>query len=262
MENKIFAYMRISTNHKTQKTDRQRQAIIEYSICNGFNIDEFVSDIITGGTKADNRPNYHNMKKQLRNGDTLIISDIDRLGRNADDVIVEIKDLQSKGIRVVALDVPFLNDWEKMNDDSLSKMIIDIFVTLKAHMAQQEKEKIHDRVMQGLGVEAGKKQLADHIQHQFEIGKPVEINGELYWMKDAKQNLMDIMNDIESAWNEEHGVKKFIVPLKHPYKEITRKVIIEAETAEQAMINVLLEFEQGCGWIVDTDYENYKRLRE
>lgn len=146
MDNKIFAYMRISTNHKTQKVDRQQQTIIEYSISNKFIIDDFVSDIITGGTKADNRPNYHNMKKQLRNGDTLIISDVDRLGRNADDVIVEIKDLQSKGIRVVALDVPFLNDWEKMNDDSLSKMIIDIFVTLKAHMAQQEKEKIHDRV--------------------------------------------------------------------------------------------------------------------
>lgn len=146
--------MRISTNH--QKTDRQKQTIIEYSMKNGFNIDEFVSDVITGGTKADNRPNYHNMKKQLRNGDTLIVSDIDRLGRNADDVIVEIKDLQSKGIRVVALDVPFLNDWEKMNDDSLSKMIIDIFVTLKAHIAQQEKEKIHDRVMQGLEVARAK----------------------------------------------------------------------------------------------------------
>lgn len=152
MENKIFAYMRISTNHKTQKIDRQQQAIIEYSVANGFKVDVFVSDVITGGTKADNRPNYHNMKKQFRNGDTLIISDVDRLGRNADDVIVEIKDLQSKGIRVVALDVPFLNDWQKMNDDSLSKMIIDIFVTLKAHIAQQEKEKIHDRVMQGLEV--------------------------------------------------------------------------------------------------------------
>ena len=154
MENKIFAYMRISTNH--QKTDRQQQTIIEYSVNNDFRIDEFVSDVITGGTKADNRPNYHNMKKQFRSGDTLIVSDVDRLGRNADDVIVEIKDLQSKGIRVVALDVPFLNDWEKMNDDSLSKMIIDIFVTLKAHIAQQEKEKIHDRVMQGLDVARAK----------------------------------------------------------------------------------------------------------
>ena len=156
MENKIFAYMRISTNHKTQKVDRQKQTIIEYSIANGFKIDEFVSDVITGETKADNRLNYHNMKKQFRNGDTLVISDIDRLGRNADDVIVEIKDLQSRGIRVVALDVPFLNDWEKMNDDSLSKMIIDIFVTLKAHIAQQEKEKIHNRVMQGLDVARAK----------------------------------------------------------------------------------------------------------
>lgn len=154
MENKIFAYMRISTNH--QKTDRQKQIIIEYSVSNGFNIDEFISDTITGGTKADNRPNYHNMKEHFRNGDTLVVSDIDRLGRNADDVIVEIKDLQSRGIRVVALDVPFLNDWEKMNDDSLSKMIIDIFVTLKAHIAQQEKEKIHDRVMQGLEVAKAK----------------------------------------------------------------------------------------------------------
>ncbi len=156
MENKIFAYMRISTNNKTQKTDRQQQTIIDYSVSNRFKIDEFVSDVITGGTKADNRPNYHAMKKQLRSGDTLIISDVDRLGRDADDVIVEIKDLQSKGIRVVALDVPFLNDWEKMNDDSLSKMIIDIFVTLKAHIAQQEKEKIHDRVMQGLTVAKAK----------------------------------------------------------------------------------------------------------
>ena len=56
------------------------------------------------------------------------------------------------------------------------------------------------------GMEVGRKQLADHIQYQFEIGKPVEVNGELYWLKDAKQNLMDIMDDIESAWHEEHGV--------------------------------------------------------
>ncbi len=150
MENKIFAYMRISTNKKTQKVDRQKQSIIEYSVANNFKIDEFVSDVISGGIKAENRLNYYNMKKQMRSGDTLIISDIDRLGRNAADVILQIKDLQSQDIRVVALDVPFLNDWEKMNDDSLSKMIIDIFITLKAHIAQQEKEKIHDRVMQGL----------------------------------------------------------------------------------------------------------------
>ena len=148
--------MRISTNKKTQKVDRQKQTIIEYSISNNFKIDEFVADIFHSHYNQKSDWNYHNMKKQLRRGDTLIISDIDRLGRDADDVIVEIKDLQAKGIRVVALDVPFMNDWQKMNDDSLSKMIIDIFVTLKAHIAQQEKEKIHDRVMQGLEVARAK----------------------------------------------------------------------------------------------------------
>lgn len=49
-----------------------------------------------------------------------------------------------------------------------------------------------------LGVLSGRQQLADHIQNQFEIGKPVEINGHLYFLKDAKQNLQDIMDDIES----------------------------------------------------------------
>ncbi len=112
-----------------------------------------------------------------------------------------------------------------------------------------------------LGMVVGRKQLADHIVHQFEIGKPVEINGELYWLKDAKQNLQDIMDDIKSTWNEEHGVKKFIVPLKHPHKEITREVIIEADTAEMAYLIALGEFEQGCGYLVDTDYESYKQFK-
>lgn len=148
--NRIYAYMRISTSKKTQKTDRQRHTIEKYAQQNNFEVYKFYSDIITGGTKAENRPNFHTMKEQLRAGDTLIFSDVDRLGRDADDIIKTLKDLQSLGVRVVILDVPFLNDWDKMNDDSLSKMVIDIYITLKAHMAQQEKEKTHERVMQGL----------------------------------------------------------------------------------------------------------------
>lgn len=115
-----------------------------------------------------------------------------------------------------------------------------------------------------LGMEVGRKQLADHIQHQFEIGKPAEINGELYWLKDAKQNLQDIMDDIESAWNEECGLKKFIVPIKKRSfnnEEITREVIIQAETAKTARVIAIGDFQHDKGWIVDTDYENYKQFK-
>lgn len=113
-----------------------------------------------------------------------------------------------------------------------------------------------------LGMEVGRKQLADYIQHQFEIGKPAEINGELYWLKDAKQNLQDIMDDIESVWNEKHGVKKFIVPISITYntQRTDREVIIETVDAKTAMLIAIGDFQRD-GWIVDTDYENYKQFK-
>ena len=113
-----------------------------------------------------------------------------------------------------------------------------------------------------LGVEAGRQQLSDHIQYQFEIGKPVEINGELYWLKDAKQNLTDIMDDIETAWSDENGLYKFIVPIKCTYtnSEVTREVIIQTNKAETAMLIAVGDFQHN-GWIVDTDYKKYKQFK-
>lgn len=152
MDGYSFAYMRISTTKVTQKTDRQRKTINDYAAANGINLppENYYEDIVSGGSKADSRPNYHALRERLRKGDLPIVSDVDRLGRNADDVIMEMKELKMKGVRVVALDVPFMNDYSKMCDDSLSEMIVDIFITLKAHLAQQEKIKNHSRVMQGL----------------------------------------------------------------------------------------------------------------
>lgn len=66
-----------------------------------------------------------------------------------------------------------------------------------------EQNKEWDEVF-NLGVEAGIKQMMDKIQHQCSIGKPILANGELYWLKDCKQNLIDIMEDID----REHGIEK------------------------------------------------------
>lgn len=156
MERKIFGYLRISTNLKKQKTDRQKVTLLEYAVANNFTIDEFFTDIITGGTKAENRDDFLRMKSKLRSGDIIVVTDIDRMGRDADDLIMTIKEIQAMGVKIVALDVPLMNDWKKMNDDSLSRMIIDIYITLRAHMAQQEKEKKHERVMQGLNAARAK----------------------------------------------------------------------------------------------------------
>mgnify|MGYP002678483954 CR=1 FL=1 len=152
----VFAYLRKSTTKESQKHDRQKLAIQGYSEANGFTVDQWVEETVSGSVNADNRPLYNDMKKHLRQDDVLIITDIDRLGRNADDTIAELKDLKKQGVRVVALDVPHMNQWDKVQDGSIYDMIIDIVITLKAHMAQQEKEKIVARINQGLDVAKAK----------------------------------------------------------------------------------------------------------
>lgn len=155
----IFAYTRISTTKKTQKHDRQQLTIQNYADENNFTVSEWVNETISGTVAAENRPLYGNMFKHLKSGDILIITDIDRIGRSADDVISELKKLKSIGVRVVALDVPYMNDWNNTNDDSMYNMIIDIVITLKAHMAQQEREKIITRINQGLAAAKEKGQV-------------------------------------------------------------------------------------------------------
>lgn len=150
----IFAYARISTTKSTQKTDRQILALQEYAAANSFTMDEIVEECESG--KTLDRPKYQDLCKRMRSGDILIITDIDRLGRNADQVIVEFKRLKQAGIKVIALDTPYLNQWQITGDESLYSMVVDILITLKAHIAQQEREKLISRINQGLDVARAK----------------------------------------------------------------------------------------------------------
>ncbi len=146
----IFGYVRISTTKEKQKTDRQDITLENYSKENNFQFDDIIKEKITGSIKAENRSKYKLLKEKLRKGDILIVTDVDRLGRDADDVIIQFKTLKSEGIRVIPLDTPYLNEWKNIQDDSMYNMIADIFITLKAHQAQQEREKIISRINQGL----------------------------------------------------------------------------------------------------------------
>jgi len=154
----IFGYMRISTKDK-QTTDRQEITLRRYAEINGFSFDELISEKVSGSVKVNNRSEYGKLKDKMRCEDIMVVSDLDRLGRDADDVIRELKGLKAIGIKVVALDMPYMNEWNRVNDNSMYNMVIDIVTTIKAHMAQQEREKIISRINQGLAVakEKGKK---------------------------------------------------------------------------------------------------------
>ena len=48
-----------------------------------------------------------------------------------------------------------------------------------------------------LGIRIGIKMMENKIEKQCELGKPILANDNLYWLKDAEQNLIDIMDDLE-----------------------------------------------------------------
>lgn len=53
------------------------------------------------------------------------------------------------------------------------------------------------------GFQMGIQYMMDKIERQYQLGKPILANDNLYWLKGAKENLRDIMDDIEAEYNAE-----------------------------------------------------------
>ena len=53
------------------------------------------------------------------------------------------------------------------------------------------------------GFQMGMQYMMDKIERQYQLGKPILANDNLYWLKGAKENLRDIMDDIEAEYNAE-----------------------------------------------------------
>ena len=61
----IFGYMRISTQNEKQTTDRQRITLEQYAKDNVFEFDQIYEERISGTVKADNRPQFQELKGKL-----------------------------------------------------------------------------------------------------------------------------------------------------------------------------------------------------
>lgn len=146
MENKVFAYIRVST--KEQNTDRQMQAITEYCKTNNVKLNE--RDIYTdkASGKNFNRDKYQALKLNLRDGDTLIIKELDRLGRNMEQIKEEWQEITKAGINIIVIDTPILNTSGK--SDLEKTLISNIVFELLAYMAEKERLKIHQRQAEGI----------------------------------------------------------------------------------------------------------------
>lgn len=142
--NKFVAYHRTST--KDQHLDRGINEITEY--CKSNNIKLYKNKVYTDQKTGKNfdRPRYQMLKDEiLEEGDVLIVTELDRLGRNKEATLQELRFYKEHNIRVMVLELPTtLIDLSSM-ENSMARMMMEtinnMMIELYASMAQAEIEK-------------------------------------------------------------------------------------------------------------------------
>ncbi len=96
---RVFAYCRVSTVDQT--TENQTLEIKAA----GFAIEarRLIEEKISGSVAAKERPGFSRLVDRLESGDVLVVTKLDRLGRNAMDVRATVEQLAGSGVRVHCL---------------------------------------------------------------------------------------------------------------------------------------------------------------
>lgn len=96
---RVFAYCRVSTADQT--TENQLREIASA----GFDVSQkrTVTETISGSVPASERPGFSGLLNKLEDGDVLVVTKLDRLGRNAMDVRATVEALTGLGVRVHCL---------------------------------------------------------------------------------------------------------------------------------------------------------------
>lgn len=96
---RVFAYCRVSTSDQTTDNQVQEIAAAGYKVTPQRTITETVS----GSVAAAEREGWGRLVNKLEDGDVLIVTKLDRLGRNAMDVRATVEGLAGMGVRVHCL---------------------------------------------------------------------------------------------------------------------------------------------------------------
>lgn len=160
MKNRTFLYMRVST--KEQNLERQRISLLNYCNQHGISIDA-ERDIFIDKESGNNleREGYKTLKKVLRAGDILIIKELDRLGRNKEEIKKELDYFKFNNIRVKILNIPTTLIDLPNGQEWVMDMVNNILIEVLGAIAQEERIKIKQRQAEGIAAmplnEEGKK---------------------------------------------------------------------------------------------------------
>lgn len=132
------------------------------------------SDKLSG--KSTDRPGLKALLSFIREGDIVVVSELDRLGRNNKELTEVMSIIQSKGATIEILSLPSLSGIE---DENLRRLLNNLIIELYKYQAEAERIKILERQREGIEIAKRKgrykgRKLLFHkndpqLQHAFKL---------------------------------------------------------------------------------------------
>lgn len=132
-----FAYLRVSKNDDVMTTANQRLELEQA----GYRVDYWHEDTISGSTHAMGRPGFAAMLDKIRDGETLLVSKLDRLGRDSLDVMSTVRMLGDRSIRVIV---------HSLGGVDLTSPTGKLLVSMLAAVAEMERDLLIERTHAGI----------------------------------------------------------------------------------------------------------------
>lgn len=166
---KTLAYLRTSTDK--QDLNNQKLEILEYARQTGMHIEDFIA-ISISSQRSEHDRRLDELLARLGKGDTLVVTELSRLGRSTGQVITFIDLLVANGIRLLIIKQNLVLDTKQDDIQSLT------MITMLALFAQLERVMISRRT---------KEALATKKAQGIELGKPKGTIQQSIYDKDRKR---------------------------------------------------------------------------
>jgi DNA invertase Pin-like site-specific DNA recombinase len=148
---KVYAYCRVSTSD--QDANNQKLEVLEYARKNNFKVDDFIS--IEVSSRKDNKTRrIDELMKRLNSGDTLIVSELSRLGRSVGQLSTMVDELVSNKIKFVAI-----KEGISLNGNGKKDIQTTALVSCFSMLAEIERQLVSERTKAGLQAARAKGKL-------------------------------------------------------------------------------------------------------
>ena len=155
--NTIYGYWRCSTDAQDQ--ERQIRSLTDAKC------QKIVGDFITGTSNYGDRRELSKLLDEIKEGDLLILDELNRLGRTMVTMLVEVNKLIEKGVKIKTLD-------GRLDTTTMPEEIIRLIVGVMGYAAEMELKNIKRRTAEGRkvaisrGVKMGRKRSFTHHQEE------------------------------------------------------------------------------------------------